>query len=173
LFAAFCADGRLYFASSAQISKYTAEDGWAADGLDLVHIHEDMDAWDHVKTGKEAPEQLVIISLTAMVAGLSRELARGISCVVVMPLAGCLIAVVSTAWLTRIGTAVLVMPVTVDDCFAVVASSTGKAVHLLCWAYPDAVDMILGDKALPKGLRASCNGPAPTAAAASYVYTAG
>eukprot|EP00775_Hariotina_reticulata_P011519 gene11519-11662_t len=93
------AKGRLYFGSSTRTVKYTAENGWAADGLDLARVHEDMSGWDYVKAG--------------------------------------------------------------------------KAVHLLCWAYPDAVDMILGDKALPKGLQASCNGPAPTAAAVSYVYTAG
>lgn len=49
------AEGRLYFGSSARTVKYTAEDGWAADGLDLARVHEDMNGWDYVKAGEVAP----------------------------------------------------------------------------------------------------------------------
>ncbi len=44
---------------------------------------------------------------------------------------------------------------------------------VLCLHFPDAVDMLLGDKPMPKGMDPILRGVSSEEAAATYVFTAG
>jgi hypothetical protein len=52
--------------------------------------------------------------------------------------------------------------------------AAGRPLSVLCQVFPKAVDLLLGDKAMPPGIGPVCRGQAGTIdSAVSFVYTAG